>query len=200
MRTARIDLARVPAPPTSTIWSTPFPPVSSRASLVPVGCRLVIDTVAGAQLECLREFLVAARGRDHPCARQPRKLKREQRHPARALNEDRVTRFDASAINEGVPGGHARARQGGGFLEGEVRWDTHQAVLRQHGQLGQQAEAPAAQRRPCFFIVGRPVHPIGHETGDHPVAGWNRDTPGPMATTSPAPSEIGTIGSFIFGL
>ena len=30
---ARIDLGRVPAPPTSTIWSTPFPAVSSRTRL-----------------------------------------------------------------------------------------------------------------------------------------------------------------------
>ena len=113
----------------------------------------------GTQLEGTCQFLVAARGRDHARAGQPCELEREERDAAGPLDQDRVARLDAAALDQGVPGRHARARQGGGFLEAEMSGDRNEPVLGQHGLLGQQADAAASQRRACFLVVGRSVHP-----------------------------------------
>ncbi len=64
IRTACSDLERVPAPPTSTTWSTPRPWVSSRIPLFPGGGLFIVDPRGRPHIEHALQFLVAARGRD----------------------------------------------------------------------------------------------------------------------------------------
>ena len=59
----------------------------------PVRRRHVVDRLPGAELPRALELLVALRGRDHARAGHQRELEREDRDPARALDEDRLARL-----------------------------------------------------------------------------------------------------------
>jgi hypothetical protein len=131
-RMALSDFAKVPGPPTSTIWSTPRPPVMSVAAL---------SQGLGA-----RQFFVAGRRRDDLRAHHAGDLQREDRHAAGALHEDGLPGHQLAVLDEGVPGGQGGAGQGRRFLKAHVGGNRHDALLLEHDDLGEHAVDAAAER------------------------------------------------------
>ena len=111
-RTALIERGRVPAPPTSTTWSTPRPSVRFPGGDVPVGRGLVVDPVGRAQVAGPGQLGVAAGRGDHPGPGEPGELEGEKRDAAGPLDQDRLARPQAAPLRTG----HARPsrrRRGG---------------------------------------------------------------------------------------
>ena len=84
---------------------------------------LMVHDVLGTQPQGLLALRVAARGRDHPGAEQPRGLHRRAPHG----RPGRVTRTGLAdarprAGHESVPGGEEDEREVGRLLEGEPAW------------------------------------------------------------------------------
>ena len=89
MRMARSDRGSVPTPPTSTTRSTPSPPVCSSAQRSHSGVVAVVQPRIQAQVVGALQLLVAAGDAQHARTPQPRKLQREDRHAAGALDQHR---------------------------------------------------------------------------------------------------------------
>ena len=139
--------------------------------VVPLGNRLVIDRVVGAQLARPRQLVVAGRGDDGAQARRARQLQAEDRDAAGAQQQHGIARLDVVAGDEDrVPGGDRGARHGGSLDEGQAGRDDGQRVLVQDDFFGQHAVDVAAQavahlvrRRPAF-------QPVREEGAGHAVA------------------------------
>ena len=117
-----------------------------------------------------RELRVAFRSHEHACPCQAGELQREDGNSPRALNEHRVSRFDATAFYNRIPCRHAGTGERRRFFKGQVVRNRHQPVLGKHCQLGEQSVAAAAQGRSCLLLVRRPVNPTGHEAGGDALA------------------------------
>jgi hypothetical protein len=103
----------------------------------PVRRRLVVDRLEGAELPRAHGLLVALRGGDHARPGQERQLQSEDRDAARAHDQDGLPRAQATLVDERMPGGDGRARQGRGLLVAQVLRDPDEAVLVQDDMVGE---------------------------------------------------------------
>ena len=189
------DCASVSAPPMSMTRSAPRPSVQSRDLALPVRSGPVVDEVVGAELCADLELGVRRRRQDHRCAPRPwptgartttrRRCpgSRRRRRPDAALLQ-RAPRRHAGAGQWSPPGRRSGARaRGPAPAAGNGRYCCSQPSQVSPGML------PLGSRR------GPAVQPARVKRSDHPVADRRPSvTPAPTATTSPAPSDIGTRG------
>ena len=169
----------MPAPPTSTMMSAPRPPVSFSASLSQSGVGLIVDHGLGAHLLQPLGLGRRARGGDHARAEHPGELQGEDRDAAGALHQHRVAGLELPISTSACQA--VTAAQGSVAPSSKLRpaGSIDDAVLFQHGQLGQHAVDRAAHRRGLRRLVDGAAEPFLHEAAGDPVADLDAADAGP---------------------
>ena len=194
MRTASMDCASVPPPPTSTTWSTPSPAGQLPRRRGPVRRAGVVDRPPRAHVTGAAELVVAFRRDDRARADEDAELKREDRYPAGAEQQHRVARLEAALVDQRVPRRQRGAGQGRCLRVVEMRGNRHDPPGVEHDLFREHAVERSAQgacHRGRRDAACRPV--LKEAPGDRSPSAMP-ETPGPTAVTSPAPSELGTRG------
>ncbi len=117
--------------------------------LCPLGMGSVIHASDGPERFHRLQVFVLAGGRDDVRPQRRCNLRGKDRHATRALYENGLPGLDLAEIDQRVPGGQGRNRQGGGFFVRHGIWCAHGTLFMDDHVFGQ-----ATRQRRAKAVVG----------------------------------------------
>jgi len=125
-------------------------------------------------------------------------LQRKDRDTPGTLGQDGISRGDPAMACQCYPGGHCRAGQGGGFLEGQVAWQRYNRFFIEDRVFGQHSVEIGAEPVGQVVWLDRSAKPARMKATGNPIAKFDPsnsfadrcDFAGAVGTAAPRRSSV----------